>query len=608
MEILPVLVSLKGGGLIRLSRDFLWMTPLGDVIIFLLAALAILAAGRIWPSATHRPLVMSLFAGMTTMAVALCAERLYAVAVLLLAVGVGVQVGRRTRGPIRNRRILGASTAVALILVVVLAGRVELRDRSIHQYWLSRLPSPKGEAPNVVLLILDTVRGASLDFLPDLRQQSAVKPVRTPALEALARESVIFTRAIAPSPWTLPSHGSMFTGHWANRLSGAYGPGTEGSRGLDLGMTTLAQVLRDDGYLTAGFVGNLLYAFSDTGLGLGFLTYEDYEKAPAQIFLSTSMGRRLARTDWLRGALGHHEVLNRKGARTVMDQFLDWQEGNHDRPFFAFLNLFDAHEPYFPPDSVKNTMPSGSRWDDFTHYVGVVVGASAVRTDKWDMDRAERGAHAAGYNATITRMDSEIQRMLEEMARRGVLENTVLIVAGDHGEQLGEHGLYGHSNSLYLPALHVPLMVYDGRKNGEQRVVRSVVSLRDMAATILDLAGVDAAPAGIEGSSLARYWTQPNGELVDSSGPASETAFSVLYRGSMTEAWYPVERGPAMYSLVDSVYHYILNGDGTEELFDLRSDPGEVSNLAGEPSHGDVLEGFREKLVEFAPEVLGGSE
>ena len=85
---------------------------------------------------------------------------------------------------------------------------------------------------------------------------------------------------------------------------------------------------------------------------------------------------------------------------------------------------------------------------------------------------------------------SEIKRMLDELDRRGVLDHTVVIIAGDHGEQLGEHDLYGHSNSLYLPSLHVPLMVFDARGDGKQRVVRSVVSLRDMAATVLDLAGV----------------------------------------------------------------------------------------------------------------------
>ena len=605
MEIIPVLVALHSGAMVRISRDFLWMTPLAYSMLFVLAGSAISAGGRFWPKATSRYVVTGVFAGMATLAVGLFLERLHLAGVLLLAVGVGVQVGRWTRGPIRNPGVLGVSVGIGLMFVAVSAARVELKDQGVHRYWLTGLPAPRAEVPNVILLILDTVRGASLDFLGDLRPQSTLEPVETPTLEELASRSVLFTKAIAPSPWTLPSHGSMFTGRWANRLSGSGGPGSEGSQGLDPRMPTIAQVLRGEGYVTAGFVGNLLWTFADTGLGLGFLTYEDYEASPAQIYLSSSIGRRVARTDWVRGILRHHEVLNRKDASTVMDQFLIWQEVNQGRPFFAFLNFFDAHEPHFPPDSVKGNMPPGSRWDDFSHFVGLMVGAWAERNEKWDMDPVEREAHAAGYHAAILRMDAEVQRMLDELERRGVLENTIIIIAADHGEQFGEHDLFGHDNSLYLPNLHVPLMVFDGRGDTTPRVVQSVVTLRDMAATILDFAGVEAASGGVPGNSLARYWTEPGEELEDSVEPSSETAFSVLYRGLESEPWYPVERGPAMYSLVDSAYHYILNGDGTEELFDLRSDPSEVFNLARSPSLQGVLDGFRTRLVEVAPEVMG---
>lgn len=607
VEVVPVLVLLFGGVMLRVGRDFLWLTPLADLMVFVLAGLALLAAGRFLPKAIRRSVVTGVFAGIATLAVGFSLERLHPAAVFLLAYGVGALAGRRTSGPIRYPRVLGVSVVIALLFVGVSATRLELRDRGVHRYWLTQMPAPRAEAPNIVLLILDTVRGASLDFLGDLQPQPTVAPVRAPALEELADRSVVFTKAIAPSPWTLPSHGSMFTGRWANGLAGSHRPpGAEGSQGLDPGMVTVAEVLRGEGYLTAGFTGNLLWTFAETGLGLGFLTYEDYEVSPAQTFLSCSIGRRLAGTDWLRGVFKHHELLNRKGAPRVMDQFLDWEEANRGRPFFAFLNFFDAHEPHFPPDSLKRTLPPGSRWDDFSHHVGVVVGAWAARNDKWDMDPVERRAHAAGYHGAILRMDAELRRMLDELERRGTLEHTVVIIAGDHGEQLGEHDLFGHDNSLYLPALHVPLMVFDPRGEGTHRVVRSVVSLRDIAATILDLAGIEAASAGIPGNSLARYWTEPEAASGDSVEPLSETAFSVLYQGSPTEPWYPVERGPALYSLVDTAYHYILNGDGTEELFDLRSDPGEVFNLSGVPSYGSVLAGFREMLVKFAPEASGG--
>jgi arylsulfatase A-like enzyme len=495
---------------------------------------------------------------------------------------------------------------LGLLIVLGLTARMEIRERTLHRYWLNWLPAAPAGSPNIVLLILDTVRGASLGFLDDLRPMSPWEPVRPPALEALASRSVVFTRAMAPSPWTLPSHESMFSGRWANRLAGDGIPEDMWSRAMDPRIPTLAEVLTQRGYLTAGFVGNLAFTTAETGLARGFLTYEDYEISLAQTFLSSALGRRLAGSNFLRRVLRYHQTLNRKNARTVTDQFLSWHEENGDRPFFAFLNFFDAHEPYFPPDSVKRAMPPGSRWDDFNHFVGLIPGTTALRNEKWAMDPAEQAAHAAGYHAAILRMDREIQRMLDELERRGALDNTVLIVASDHGEQLGEHGLYNHNNSLYLPALHVPLMVLDPRSAPDRKVVRDVVSLRNMAATILDLVGMEAGSVGIPGGSLARYWRTP----VDDPGtpgppeaPGSETALAVLYRGVENEPWYPVEQGPAMFSLTDSAYHYILTGDGTEELYDLASDPGESADLVGAEGREGVLVSFRARLRDLAPEA-----
>ena len=162
------------------------------------------------------------------------------------------------------------------------------------------------------------------------------------------------------------------------------------------------------------------------------------------------------------------------------------------------------------------------------------------------MTPAEQAAHASGYHAAILREDQQIRRILTELARRNALANTILIISSDHGEQLGEHGLYNHNNSLYLPALHVPLLVLDPRVQPNPVVVRDIVSLRDIAATILDLTGVDAASVGIEGSSLARYWRTGETDLQGGEGHGAATAFTVLYRGAENEPWYPVERGPAM--------------------------------------------------------------
>jgi arylsulfatase A-like enzyme len=588
---------------VRISRHFIWMTPLADFVFFALAGVTLLALGRLRRGATSRPVVTGVFAAIAALALGLVLERLHPAAALLLAIGIGTQVGRWTQRPIRHPRLLASLAMLGALLVVGLTARMEIRDRAFHRYWLNWLPVPPAGAPNVVLLILDTVRGTSLEFLDDLRPMSPWEPVRPPTLDSLADRSVLFTKAIAPSPWTLPSHESMFTGRWANRLSDASPLGPRWAQGTDPHIPTLTEVLAGHGYLTAGFVGNLVFTSAETGLARGFLTYEDYEVSPAQTLLSSAIGRRLAGSSLLRRLLRYHEVLNRKDARTVADQFLDWHAARGDRPFFAFLNFFDAHEPYFPPDSFRRAMPPGSRWDEFSHQVGLLTGATASRNEKWDMTPEEREAHAGGYHAAILSMDLEIDRMLEELKRRGALKNTVLIIASDHGEQLGEHNLFNHNNSLYLPALHVPLMILDPRSGSEGRVVRDVVSLRDIAATVLDFAGVDAEAAGIAGHSLARYWDNSGLNPGNLAPPESAPAFAVLYRGAENEEWYPVERGPAMYSLTDSAYHYIRTGDGGEEVYDLRVDPGELANLARTEEIRGVLAGFREKLRELAPEA-----
>jgi arylsulfatase A-like enzyme len=596
-EEIPAFVAPLGGVVIRLSRDFVWMTPLGDLLFFGVVTFVLLGLSRMRPRAGTRPVVLGVFAGLSTLALGLVPERIHPVAVLILAIGVGVQVRRVARPAPRFQRTLPVLAAVGVLLLLGLTVKEEWGARTQKRQWVSSLSDAPAGAPNIILLILDTVRGASLDFLGELGGASRWEPVATPALEALAREAVVFERAMAPSPWTLPSHASMFTGRWPIAHQGGRGISVGWMGALGPEYPTVAEVLRRQGYFTAGFVGNLVFTSAETGLARGFITYEDYTTSLGQILLSCSLGRRFARNRLWRRAVGFHDTLNRKKAPVVADQFLDWLGEHEGGPYFAFLNFFDAHEPYFPPDSIRETMPPGSRWDDISHYIGLLTGATAWRTDKWEMDSAAQRAHAAGYGEGIQQADRELGRILREMERWGGLENTVLIVASDHGEQLGEHRLYNHNNSLYLPLLHVPLLVRDFREAPLRHRVGDVVSLRDVGATILELAGLDPGPRGIPGRSLSRYWRERSeGDSGIRAAFPPDTVFATLNRGVVDRPWYPVGLGPTMYSVTDSLHHYILNGDGTEELYSLQKDAAELNNLAGMEGSLEILEGFRATL------------
>jgi arylsulfatase A-like enzyme len=587
VEMVPVLVAPYGGVVVRVPRDFAWMIPAGNLLFFGLLAALLVAGARAWPRAGTRPVMVGALAGLATFAVGSVFERLHPLAVLILAIGVGVQVGRRASPPPRRPRLLPRAALVALLLVGGLNARIVWREQVWRQTWEAWLPIHRGGTPDIVLVILDTVRGTSLSFLGEPGPQSPWPAARTPVLDSLARTSVVFARAVAPSPWTLPSHASMFTGRWPTELWGENRKGAEWAQGLDGRYPTVAEALARAGYLTGGFVGNLAFTAAETGLSRGFLKYRDYPRTLGQIVVSTALGRRVEASGLWRRPLREHELLNRKPAAAVVDEFLAWRRGTGGTPYFAFLNFFDAHEPVFPPDSVKEAMPAGSRWDDFHHFAGLLTGTGALRAEKWTMDPAEGATHAAAYNDGITRMDAEVGRLLRTLARDPGPDNTVVVIASDHGEQLGEHGLYDHNNSLYLPALHVPLLVVDPRLDGPVRV-SDVVSLRDVGATLLEWADVDAARAGIEGASLSRYWRGAPAE--------AEPAFATLSRGSDNQPWYPVSWGPAMYALVEEGHHYILNGDGSEELYDVTADPREEHNLADAPEAADILARLRGAL------------
>ena len=238
------------------------------------------------------------------------------------------------------------------------------------------------------------------------------------------------------------------------------------------------------------------------------------------------------------------------------DEFLSWLERRDTRPFFAFLNYYDAHVPYESPREFRQKFQSA--------------------------DPA-----MAGYDAAIAYLDHELDRLFTELQRRGELDNTIVMVTSDHGEHFGEHGLRAHANSLYLPLLHVPLLVWGGTAGIPADVrVTAPVSLRDLPNTVLELIG---STERVSGQSLTRTWN---------ASPQPDDATPILSEvraGIRTPPNEPVSRG-AMSSLITADLHYIRNGDGAEELYAYIADPGEQQNLVATPAGERALPWFRATL------------
>ena len=196
------------------------------------------------------------------------------------------------------------------------------------------------------------------------------------------------------------------------------------------------------------------------------------------------------------------------------------------------------------------------------------------------------------YDDCIFYMDRQVGLLLDELSRRGVLENTLLIVASDHGEHLGDHGLFFHGGSLYRQLVQVPLLMVGNKRIPAGRTVAEPVSLCDIPATVIDLLGLGT-DHPFTGQSVTRYW-QPRveGVRVVASPLLMETTKPELLMNGGRE---PAAKG-AMRAVIVAGMHYIQMADGTHELFNLARDVEEKTNLASDGDEQPVLFELRNLL------------
>jgi arylsulfatase A-like enzyme len=545
------------GQLVFHSRDIVWLAPLGHMILFTALVPVLAPVGLVADRGRLRRIAAGTYAFLGSLAQLIPWSGLARWAIILFALGVAVQVGRwyGDRDAAQRRRLWrGAVGLAAAVAALGVGQRLWLGVR--RTLMAARLGTAPAGAPNVLLIILDTVRGANLSLYGYPRPT-------TPALERWGREGVIFDRALATAPWTLPSHGTLFTGRLGSELGGDW------LTPVRVGQASLAQLFYRPGYATAGFVGNLIYASYESGLAPGFVRYEDYPISWRQVLLhsplvQTGLARALERSRGPRDAwralrrfdlqISRRPASEYKPAGGITDAFLVWQRETAGRPFFAFLNYFDAHDPYRAPADLLARF-------------------------------AETGTPQDRYDAAIAYLDRELDRLFAELARRGVLDRTVVVVTSDHGEQFGEHGLRGHANSLYLPVLEVPLILrYPPRVPAGRRVTQAV-TLRDLPATILDLAGTGGPAPPVPGTSLAWAWGEPAGAPPSPIVAEVSRSLSRDSRAPNANAW--------LRSVFGQRFQYIRSGGGAEELFFYTTDSLELRDLAEDPRYARDLHRLR---------------
>lgn len=559
------------------SRHFLWTVPLSNLVLLLVVGLSLWGLGRLGARRAAPELAARTLAILAVLGF-LLRMPLDWWASLLLAVGVGVWLGdlvpRRPR--VVRWGLAGLSVALGGLVVASIVGTALLRHRT-----LAGLPTPPPAGRNVLLVVLDDVRAESLSLYGYRRDT-------TPNLRRWAARGATFEHAIAPAPWTFPSHACFLTGQWPYKFN------TDWKHALDATFPTLAEYLSARGWLTGAFVSNTVFCGYETGLNRGFLDFEDYVLSPLTILASGALGRKL-----VEAALGSGDLYARKwlkfqsrDARQINRDFLAWvaRPRPSGRPFFAFLNYMDAHEPFVPQPG------QGPRFG----LTPATPEEAWMIFDWWNVDKRRLSPRDLAlardaYDDCIADLDRRVGELLDELDRRGLLESTMVIITSDHGEHLGEHQLFNHGSGLYLPEIRVPLLILAPNAEPGRRVDIQV-SLRDLTATVIDFLDVEDRSI-LPGRSLASNLRA----VVDESPPETSPALSEIqgpYLLTPQAGRHPALRGTT-FSLVEQGKHYLRYETTTrlvEEVYDLATDPSESRDLAGSLQSLPILARFRATL------------
>ncbi|MFC4359848.1 sulfatase [Halobium salinum] len=485
---------------------------------------------------------------------------------------------------------------------------------------------------NVLFVVMDTVRKSHLG------PYGYDRPT-TPGLDAFAEEATVFEEAVAPAPWTLPVHASLFTGMYPHQH------GADQENPYLEGATTLAETLSAAGYATACYSSNA-WITPYTHLTDGFDDQDNFFEVMPGDFLSGPLAkawRTMNDNDRLRAvadklvSLGNtaHELLaggDTADSKTpaVMERtagfIRDAEDAGDD--WFAFVNLMDAHLPYHPPEEFAERFAPG------VDSTAVCQNSKEYNSGARDIDDGEWADIRGLYDAEIAHIDAQLRRLFSWLKETDRWDDTAVVVCADHGELHGEHDLYGHEFGLYDPLVNVPLLVkHPALETGERR--EDTVELVDLYHTVLDSLGVEGGTPTEEGdeavaldrtrSLLSADYREfatvddvdrdpgqvggPDGEygFVEYSRPvvelkqleekASAAGLTVPEQSRFRSRMRAARRPDAKYTRISRI---------EDEAFALDDDPDEERNLAGEFEDHEALRETEAALARFE-EAAGGA-
>ncbi|MFH1739602.1 MAG: sulfatase [bacterium] len=408
----------------------------------------------------------------------------------------------------------------------------------------------KRNAPNVILFTLDTLRADHLHCY-------GYDVETSPEIDTLAEGGTLMTEAYSQCTATVPSHMSIMTGL---HLKG-FGVYEQAQEKLPSRFDTLAERLNGAGYATAGFIAAGFMRNDWINLGQGFDTFLEFPPA-------------LDGPVW------------RVDGEYVVNPAINWLAKHYGQPFFMWVHLFDCHAHYDAPDPFKKQFV-----DPDTNYTPDV---DRSMIPKWGGDMVtplNKAYYTARYDGSVAYTDHQVGRIVSVLKKLGVFNKTLIVIAADHGESLGEHDMYFNHLNLYEQNVHVPLIFHLPAKIAKGKRVSDLCENVDIYPTVLDLAGVEA-PDGLDGQSLVPVW---GGRGTKREGVVAEHAFhaAVSWR---TEDWtylyHPMAaaenrklleekwRQKQMTRWRDGQLGIWMKRSLKEELYDRNKDPEEINELS----------------------------
>lgn len=440
--------------------------------------------------------------------------------------------------------------------------------------------------PNVILIILDTC-GAKHMSIYDYHRRT------TPYLEELAEECVVYTRCFSTSPWTSPSHASMFTGLY---------PSEHGCKGIDMDLNenlySLPEVLKSLTYKTCGISSNPLICTS-LGFGRGFDEFYGLYNVPyLRLYLNKGNKNKIKRikyfmdymvnkrrfqegVEYIASALrikefkSQRDIMVKSATPATIESLFCFEDAMNsykktNSPFFIFINFMQTHAKFNPPRKFRNIFVEDDPKIENQHTFEYLFEHLVYKPHSIEYLDYIIGL----YNQEILFIDYITACIFKLLKKKNLFDKTLLILTSDHGELLGEHGLVEHSFCLYNENLYVPLIIKYPKEYGLKGVVDSLVQNHDIFATILKVTN---APYPVPKSSMSLLTSDKRqigiSQLID---PRFKIAACLKRKATFLPKDFML---PHISIITDDLWKITKRADGHTEIYDLNNDLYENNNL-----------------------------